>query len=177
MHNYNNPPQSNTDLDEMVERSMNYMIIEKLLLNKFKLNISYHGHGKKRLINVTDFLFTFPEIMFENEVMKFVDIIHVLRRTLIRVILKHTGKFLGTKLKRRPTSKSIPVSDGKKPTQLQMARTSTSGDGLSLPAPATATTTTTTTTNIATNTNITAVVSSSIVKDVPEEERGDKKGE
>ena len=169
------PPQSNTDLDEMVERSMNYMIIEKLLLNKFKLNISYHGHGKKRLINVTDFLFTFPEIMFENEVMKFVDIIHVLRRTLIRVILKHTGKFLGTKLKRRPTSKSIPVSDGKKPTQLQMARTSTSGDGLSLPAPATAATTTTT--NIATNTNITAVVSSSIVKDVPEEERGDKKGE
>ncbi|KAK5960340.1 Fmp27p PWA37_002414 [Arxiozyma heterogenica] len=159
----------NTELDEMVERSMNYMIIEKLVVNQFKLNISYHGHGKKRLINVTDFLFTFPKVMFENEVMKFIDIIHVLRKTLIRVILKHTGKFLGTKLKRRPTSKLITASDGKKSIQSKIPSTSTLGDNSSSLAPSAITGTTASTSTI-------TEVTPSNIKDVREEERNNKKG-
>ncbi|CAL9734019.1 protein Fmp27p, mitochondrial [Monosporozyma servazzii] len=101
----------NPDIDEMVQRSINYMIIEKMVFNKFELNISYRGHGKKRLINVTDFLFTFPRLVFDNQVMKFVDIVHALRRVLVRVLLKHTGKFLGTKLTRRASTK---LSNGEK---------------------------------------------------------------
>ncbi|KAG0661326.1 hypothetical protein C6P44_002776 [Monosporozyma unispora] len=101
----------NPDIDEMVHRSVNYMIIEKMIFNRFELNISYRGHGKKRLINVTDFLFTFPELIFDNQVMKFIDILHAIRRILVRVILKHTGKFLGTKLRRRASTK---LSNGQK---------------------------------------------------------------
>lgn len=95
--------KKNEDLNEMLMRSSHYMIVDDLLLNSFKLCVSYKGKGTRRLIDVSDFLFTFPELKIKNQVLRFADILKILKRVLIRVLMNHTGKFLSTKLKRRST--------------------------------------------------------------------------
>lgn len=94
---------SKGEVDEMLKRSTNYLTIENMLISSFKLNISFKGKGKLRLANVTDFLFTFPTLLFENQTMTLSDLMVKIKGVLIKVLLKHTGKFLGTKFKHHPT--------------------------------------------------------------------------
>ncbi|KAL3230847.1 Protein FMP27, mitochondrial [Nakaseomyces bracarensis] len=97
------------DVDIMMKRSTSYITIENMLINSFKLNISFKGKGKLRLANVTDFLFTFPTLLFENQTMTLSDMMVKIKNILIKVLLKHTGKFLGTKFKHHPSpSLSLP---------------------------------------------------------------------
>lgn len=98
------------DLDEMIQRSTDYVIIENLVLNSFKLCISFKGKGAKRIINVTNFIFAFPMLTFENQTMRIVDLLIELRKALLRDLLKHTGKFIGTKMKNRPHDNQPKIS-------------------------------------------------------------------
>lgn len=93
--------QRTVDLDEMVKRSSDYIIVDDMLLNSFKLCVSYKGKGTRRLIDVSDFLFTFPRLVVKNQILRMIDFLRVLRRVLVRVLIGHTGKFLSTKLKKR----------------------------------------------------------------------------
>lgn len=104
------------DIDEMFKRSTNFLTIENMLINSFKLMISYKGKGKMRLANVTNFLFTFPTLIFENQTMTLADLMIKIKKILIKVLIKHTGKFLGTKLKNHPSdlSKEQPKGDDRK---------------------------------------------------------------
>lgn len=89
------------DLDEMVKRSSNYIIVDDLRLNSFQLCISYKGKGARRLVDVSDFLFTFPRLVVKNQILQMIDFLRVVKRVLVRVLVGHTGKFLSTKLKKR----------------------------------------------------------------------------
>lgn len=92
--------KSADDVDEMMKRSSDYMVINKMVINSFVLSVSYRGHGAKRLINVTDFVFVFPKLVFQHETMTKVDLTMVLKRVLLKSLLKHAGKFIGNKLKK-----------------------------------------------------------------------------
>ncbi|CCF55748.1 hypothetical protein KAFR_0A03130 [Kazachstania africana CBS 2517] len=104
---------SNPDFNEMIHRSTDYMIVEQMVINNFKLCISYKGKGKRRLVNVSDFVFTFPHLVFSNQTLRFKDILLTIRKVLIKVLLKHTGKFIGNKLK-SSSSSSIRQENGVK---------------------------------------------------------------
>ncbi|AMD20386.1 HDL358Wp [Eremothecium sinecaudum] len=89
-----------SELREMVQRSSDYMIIENMVINSFPLAISYRGQGAKRLINVTDFMFMFPKLQFINQTITIREVMKGIKKVLLKSLLKHTGQFLGNKLRR-----------------------------------------------------------------------------
>lgn len=103
------------DLNEMVKRASDYMTIQDLMLNSFKLCISYKGKGTRRLINISNFLFTFPSLSFENQMLRVVDILNSLKKLLIKVLIRHTGKFLKGKLKTNSKEPSVKHESRLKP--------------------------------------------------------------
>ena len=109
--------KKNVDLNEMIKRSSDYIIVDDLLLNSFKLCVSYKGKGTRRLIDVSDFLFTFPRLVVKNQILQLIDFLRVVRRVLVRVLLNHTVKFLSTKLKKR-RSTDMKLEPGKTLKQL-----------------------------------------------------------
>lgn len=88
------------DFNEMLKRSSDYMIVENLKLNSFKLCISYKGKGTMRLANVTNFVFDFPTLRLANQTLRLADLLLALKKVLIKVLIKHTGRFISNKLKR-----------------------------------------------------------------------------
>lgn len=90
--------QNDGELDEMIRRSVDYMIIETMTIDSFMLSISYKGHGAKRLINVTNFVLVFPRLEFKNRTMTLIDLSMLFKRLLIKSLLRHTGRFIGNKL-------------------------------------------------------------------------------
>ncbi|SCU89518.1 LAFA_0E18734g1_1 [Lachancea sp. 'fantastica'] len=103
-----NGPQ---EVDEMFKRSSDYMVVDNMVVNSFKLIISYRGSGAKRLINVTDFGFLFPRLTLHNRTLKTVELVMVIKQVLLKALLKHAGKFLGNKLKRH----SLHIEAAKSP--------------------------------------------------------------
>lgn len=96
-------------LNEMMERSNQYMIIEHMKIHAFELNVSYKGHGKKRLINVSNLRVQFPEYVLLQETIRLMDLLKMLKRLVIRILLKHTGKFLSNKISSPRRSKTLPA--------------------------------------------------------------------
>ncbi|CAI4047253.1 Fmp27p SKDI_12G4820 [Saccharomyces kudriavzevii IFO 1802] len=101
------------DFNEMLKRSSDYMIVEDLKLNSFKLCISYKGRGKMRLANVTNFVFNFPTLRLANQTLRVTDLLLALKKVLIKVLIKHTGRFISNKLRRN--SKANKMTDDTKP--------------------------------------------------------------
>lgn len=95
--------ENNTEVNEMLQRSTDFVIMENITLNGFKLCISFKGKGTKRLINVTDFVFNFPTLRFRNQTMRSIDIIIVLKKVLLKALLRQSGRFFVSKLKSRPS--------------------------------------------------------------------------
>ncbi|QLQ78618.1 hypothetical protein HG537_0A08650 [Torulaspora globosa] len=90
------------DLHEMMQRSGVFFIIENLTINSFLLCISFKGKGAKRVINVTDFMFHFPKLTFENQTMRLIDLFMHLKRVILKDIIRHAIKFLETKVRNHP---------------------------------------------------------------------------
>ncbi|QLL33732.1 hypothetical protein HG536_0F00570 [Torulaspora globosa] len=90
------------DLREMVQRSGVFFIIENITINSFLLCISFRGRGAKRMINVTDFMFHFPKLTFENQTMRLIDLFMHLRKMILKDIIRHAVKFLETKVRNHP---------------------------------------------------------------------------
>lgn len=99
-------------LNEMLQRSNQYIIIEQMVIHSFELNVSYKGHGKKRLINVSNLRLQFPEYLLLQETIKLIDLLKMLKKLVIKILLKHTGKFITNKLSspRRPALEGEPAS-------------------------------------------------------------------
>lgn len=95
------------EMEEMIQRSKDNMIIENIKINSFLMIISYQGTGAKRLINVTDFNLNFPLIRFTNQTMTMLDLMMHLKKVLIKSLLRHTGKFIGNKLKKHRSVKRL----------------------------------------------------------------------
>lgn len=95
------------DLNEMVQRSSEFVIIESLHLNTFKVCVSFRGKGALRLANVTEFVYNFPTLKLQNQTLRVMDLLILLKKVLIKDLVRHTGRFLGTKVRRhRPDDDS-----------------------------------------------------------------------
>ncbi|SCU87415.1 LADA_0E03884g1_1 [Lachancea dasiensis] len=88
------------DVDEMFKRSSDYMVITNMIVNSFKLKISYRGTGAMRLINVTHFGFLFPRLTIHNQTITSMELMVMIKQVLLKSLFKHAGNFLGNKLKR-----------------------------------------------------------------------------
>lgn len=98
---------NDAEMDEMIQRSKENMIIENITINPFLMVISYQGSGVSSLINVTDFNLYFPTIRFANETMTVLDLMMHLKKVLIKSLLRHTGSFIGNKLKKHGSVKKL----------------------------------------------------------------------
>ncbi|GAV48642.1 hypothetical protein ZYGR_0N00460 [Zygosaccharomyces rouxii] len=96
-----------SDLNEMVQRSSDFVILEHLNLNTFKVCVSFRGTGALRLANVTDFVYNFPTLKLQHQTMRVADLLIILKKVLIKDLVKHTGRFLGAKVTRRRDSGSV----------------------------------------------------------------------
>lgn len=94
--------EKSPDLHEMVQRSVDFFIMENLTINSFQLCISFRGKGAMRIANVTNFIFHFPQLTFENQTMRMIDLLMELKKVVFKDVLKHTAKFLETKVRNRP---------------------------------------------------------------------------
>lgn len=118
------------EMEEMVKRSSENMIIENIKINAFLMRISYQGKGAKRLINVTDFNLNFPAIRFSNQTMTIIDLMMHLKKIMIKSLLRHTGKFISNKLKRHTSLKRLKGATQSPLRQLDYYRHYTSVDEL-----------------------------------------------
>ncbi|CCH63022.1 hypothetical protein TBLA_0J00220 [Henningerozyma blattae CBS 6284] len=94
----------NEELNEIIERSATYLIVNKMTLNGFKLCISYRGKGTMRLANVSNFIFKFPALHYSNQVLMLLEIFQHLKKTVIKAIVHQSGKLIGTKLTKSGSS-------------------------------------------------------------------------
>ena len=76
--------------------------MENLTINSFQLCISFRGKGAMRIANVTNFIFHFPQLTFEHQTMRMIDLLMELKKVVFKDVLKHTAKFLETKVRNRP---------------------------------------------------------------------------
>lgn len=97
--------EDGSDVQEMIQRSTDYVIIENLVLNKFRVCTSFKGTGALRLINVTNFIFSFPKLVYENQTVRIIDLLLELKKIIIKDMIKHTPKFIGAKVRNHPVQK------------------------------------------------------------------------
>ncbi|CCH46576.1 hypothetical protein BN7_6169 [Wickerhamomyces ciferrii] len=90
--------EDDDELEEMVRRASNYLSIVSFRFKSCLVSITYRGHGAKRLINVSDFAFTLPEIIFTNKTWTLLDLTMAIKKLVIKALLSHSGSIIGNKL-------------------------------------------------------------------------------
>lgn len=115
-HSSNSDLLEDENLDEMVQRSKNYVSIHNLKINPVSLLISIKlKGGYKRLLNVEAFNLVLPEIIIQEKVLSVLELTMMLKKILIRTILGHAGGLLKNKMKRAKNRKSNTINKPLKP--------------------------------------------------------------
>lgn len=100
------------EMEEMIRRASNYLSIVSFKFKSCVISVTYRGHGSKRLINVTDFAFTLPEMTFLNQTWTLLDLTMEIKKLVIKALLSHTGSIIGNKLaKHRRKRIEAPIRD------------------------------------------------------------------
>jgi hypothetical protein len=85
-------------LEDMVERASKFLSFVSFRLRSTVLCITFRGKGSKKLINVSNFVFRFPDVAFTNRTMTLLDLSMYIKKMLVKALLTHTGSILGNKL-------------------------------------------------------------------------------
>lgn len=86
-------------VDDMVSRSKQYLSIIDFKLNTFKALISFkYKTGIKRLLNVQNFIISFPELVIHKQVMSLLDIAMMVKKIVLRSLIMHSGSLIKNKL-------------------------------------------------------------------------------
>jgi len=97
------------EIEEMIRRASNYLSIVSFRFKSCIINVTYRGHGAKRLINVSNFTLKMPEMIFTNQTWTLLDLTMGIKKLIIKALLNHTGSILGNKLsKHRKKNFEIP---------------------------------------------------------------------
>lgn len=91
--------QPNEELDTMMKRASNNFNIESFKLTGISLCISYKGVGKQRLVSVNNFLIKLPTIVITRQILSFFEISMFVKKVVVKLVLQHSGKLIGNKLK------------------------------------------------------------------------------
>ena len=86
-------------VDDMVSRSKQYLSIIDFKLNSFKALISFkYKTGIKRLLNVQNFIISFPELVIHRKVMSLLDIAMMVKKIVLKSVIMHSGSLIKNKL-------------------------------------------------------------------------------
>lgn len=98
----NSSSEYENDVDEMVSRSKQFMSVGKFHINPFAVLISIKCHKSyRKILNVEDFLFKLPSFHIRSAIVSALDITLMVKRTVIKSLLSHTGRLLKNKFKVR----------------------------------------------------------------------------
>lgn len=86
------------EIEEMIRRASNYLSIVSFKFKSCVISVTFRGHGSKRLVNVTDFALTLPEMTFTNQTWTLLDLTMEIKKFAIKALLSHTGSILGNKM-------------------------------------------------------------------------------
>lgn len=94
------------DANIMMERTNNNFSIGSFKLHALPLCVSYKGeNGKQRLVSVDNFLLNLPNVIISQKILSVYDVTMFLKRVIFKLLLQHTGKLIGNKLKNRNIKK------------------------------------------------------------------------
>ncbi|ODV85086.1 hypothetical protein CANARDRAFT_28801 [[Candida] arabinofermentans NRRL YB-2248] len=85
-------------INQVVERSQLYQLLNKITFAPMTLCLSFHGQGKYKLIDVTRLVIQVPVIEFSNKVWSQEELFQNCKKQIIKVVLRHTTKIIGNKL-------------------------------------------------------------------------------
>ncbi|KAH3677188.1 hypothetical protein WICMUC_001769 [Wickerhamomyces mucosus] len=108
----NNLGSIDEDEDEMIMRSSNYLSIISFSLRSSEICITFRGVGAKRLANVSNFVFNLPEVALNNETVTLLDLTMVIKKSVFKAILAHTGGIIGNKLTKHDPTKHLTNISG-----------------------------------------------------------------
>lgn len=90
------------DVDEMVARAKNFMSIGNFNINSTSVLISIKcSSGYMRILNVENFVITLPVFQIQSQVVSALDITLMIKKTVIKALLSHSGRLLKNKLSAR----------------------------------------------------------------------------
>ncbi|KAI3404212.2 FMP27 [Candida oxycetoniae] len=92
--------QSDEQVEQMVKRSKTYFSIISLLVKPITLQITVRlNKGLKRILNVSDFTLDLPELVIQNRIMSFNDLVNLMKKVIYKTLMGHLGSLLANKLK------------------------------------------------------------------------------
>jgi len=87
------------DISIIMSRSSKFMSIIDAEITKFNLYVSFRGPKHLNILNVNDLHVTVPMLHYANKMWSGEDVIVRVKKDIIKTILNHTGKILGSKFK------------------------------------------------------------------------------
>jgi hypothetical protein len=84
---------------QMMERASEYTSIVDIRLHSAVICISLKGHGTKALADVHNFVFTIPDLVYQNKTWTNLDLANQVKKDVIRALLQHTGSLLRNKIR------------------------------------------------------------------------------
>lgn len=95
-------------VDDMVLRSKQYLSIVDFKLNSFRALISLkYKTGVMWLLNVQNFVVSFPEVVIQRRIMSLLDITMMVKRIVIRSLIKHLGGLIENRITAKNRSKRM----------------------------------------------------------------------
>lgn len=91
----------NDDVQEIFDRSLRYMLIVDIDVADFTLVVSFDPPKHLKILDVHNLKLLIPRLQYRDKVWLLEDIVLQVRKDVIKVLLAHTGKILGNKLKPR----------------------------------------------------------------------------
>lgn len=93
-----NESETDEEMDDMLERASKFLSFNSFRLRTAVLCVTFRGKGSKKLINVSNFVFTLPEVAFSNKTLTLLDLALYIKKMCVKALLSHTGSILGNKL-------------------------------------------------------------------------------
>ncbi|OWB67020.1 hypothetical protein B5S30_g2371 [[Candida] boidinii] len=82
---------------QMVERSEMYQLLNRVTIKEITLSLSFSGKGALKIVNVNNLLIHLPKMEYINKTWSTRDFLLNYRKDVLKLVLKHTGSFIGNK--------------------------------------------------------------------------------
>lgn len=99
----------NDGILEILNRSGKYFVIDSVKVEKTVLVVSFRGPKHLNVVDVNKLKLTTPHLHFHNKTWLGADFAHQLRREVVKLMVAHTGRFIGNKFKIRPRKDIEPL--------------------------------------------------------------------
>lgn len=104
------------DVEEMIERSRQYLSINSLRANSIVLSLSFKSvKGVRRVLNVEDLRIKLPDFVIERRMLSMLEITLMMKKLIIKTLISHSGRLLKNKFSAKKRSGKHIISKPLKP--------------------------------------------------------------